>query len=116
MQRARLLLSAEADNAFATLPPGLAGLPLHKRMEMLRRDMPAELASAISEQLDLRARAAARDFPAVDRWVFTVSGLEMITHPVVARRRAQRLAALGYRLPTSPVGLAETSLHSSKRG
>lgn len=105
MQRARLLLSAEADNAFANLPPGVAALPLHKRMETLRREMPAELASAISEQLDLRARAAARDFATVDHWFFTVSGLEMITHPVVARRRAQRLATLGLPLADLTCGI-----------
>ena len=79
----------------AAIPPGFHDVPLHKRMELLRRDMPPELASAVSEQLDLRARAAARGFPSAHLWLYSADGLEMVTHPTVASRRAQRLTKLG---------------------
>jgi hypothetical protein len=93
--RARLLVSNDATRAFTNLPAGATELPLNQRLAALRRQMPPELASAVSEQIDLRARAFARGFPNARTWLFTPPGLEMVTHPLVASRRAERVAALG---------------------
>lgn len=54
-----------------------------------------DLASAAITQAGLRARAAAKFGPDADRMFFTRAGLEQATRAVVARRRAERLAAAG---------------------
>ncbi|WP_103528639.1 class I SAM-dependent methyltransferase [Streptomyces sp. SM12] len=64
----------------------------------LRRDHPAELVSAALAQAALRRRAVAK-FGAEDaaRMFFTADGVEQATRAGVARRRAERFAALGVR-------------------
>ena len=60
----------------------------------LRRQFPANEASALAEQLTLRVRGA-RNHGYHRDLLYTPHGLEMMTHPIVAERRAQRLASLG---------------------
>lgn len=93
-ERAQWLTSAEGLRALASLAPVLATMPLGKRADALRRDFAPWQASALSEQVDLRARAESR-FGKPPLSLYTASGLEMMTHPSVAARRASRLAAHG---------------------
>lgn len=56
----------------------------------------AALARAAAQQSQLRRRAATTFGVAADGLLFTRSGLEQATRPVVAGRRADRLAAAGF--------------------
>lgn len=90
--RARYLVSAAGREALAAVPASLdARDPLRLATELRKAYPPAE-ASALAEQLSLRARAAGRG---IDGVLLTTHGLEMMTHPVVAARRAARLAGAG---------------------
>jgi hypothetical protein len=94
LARARYLVSGRGKAALASLPASLAELPLNSLAATLRRDFASVEAAALGEQVTLRARAAERH--GADRGLlFTAEGLEMMTHPAVAQRRAARLAALG---------------------
>ncbi len=94
VERARYLVSAAGRSDLAALPPALEGEEPARLTLALRRRFPAEQAAALAEQVTLRARARAR-FGAVPLALFTAEGLEMMTHPLVATRRAGRLARLG---------------------
>ncbi len=94
LARARFLASARGQAALASLPLGLADQPLNRLADILRRDYPAGEAAALGEQVILRARAASRVTLPAD-FLFTGDGLAMMTHPLVAARRAARLACLG---------------------
>lgn len=90
--RAKYLVSTAGREALAasrTLDPSDA-LKLSKE---LRRGLPPEVASAVAEQLTLSARAL-RNHGRQPGWLYTAEGLEMMTHPLVAERRAARLATL----------------------
>jgi hypothetical protein len=93
MQRARYLVSpagrADLESACRTDP---GGNPM-ERATALRRRFPAAQAAAIGEQLALRDKARERGLPAMG-WLYTAEGQQMMTHPLVAERRARRLAAL----------------------
>lgn len=90
--RARYLVSAAGREALGALPPSLARRdPLRLATELRKSHPPAE-ASALAEQVSLRARAAGRG---VEGMLLTAHGLEMMTHPIVAARRAARIAAGG---------------------
>ncbi|MGE0602032.1 MAG: hypothetical protein AB7J35_21620 [Dehalococcoidia bacterium] len=116
IERARFLVSQKGREALADLP---ADLPVSNPTLLattLRRSFPPEEASALAEQLTLRARAF-RNHGIERDFLFTADGLEMMTHPVVAQRRAQRLAALGAPCVDATTGiggdlfaLAQTSL------
>src|SRR5262249_5648361 len=54
-----------------------------------------ELAAQALTQVELRRRAVAKFGAEADRLLFTRAGLEQATRTVVARRRAERLAAAG---------------------
>jgi hypothetical protein len=60
----------------------------------LRRRFPPPEAAALGEQLALRDKARERGLPATG-WLYTAEGQQMMTHPLVAERRARRLAARG---------------------
>jgi hypothetical protein len=94
LARARFLASARGQAALASLRPGLAEEPLNRLSDILRRDYPPDEAAALGEQVTLRARAASR-FNGLKDFVFTTDGLAMMTHPLVAARRAGRLACAG---------------------
>lgn len=94
IERARWLVSPEGRAALDSLPPGLDSLTPTALADRLRRTWPAQSASALAEQVTLRAKASSR-FGSDLGMIFTPSGLEMMTHPLVASRRAARLASLG---------------------
>lgn len=90
--RARYLVSEAGRSALASLP---ADLPVANPTQLsteLRRSFPAGEASALAEQLTLRLRAV-RNHGAGREFLYTADGLEMMTHPLVAARRAARLAS-----------------------
>lgn len=94
LERARYLVSEEGRRALASLPAAMETLSPNALARTLRREhRPAE-ASALGEQVTLRRRARER-FGEETRLLLTPTGLEMMTHPVVAARRAARLAASG---------------------
>lgn len=95
IDRARFLVSPSAANALATGEQDLAPLPLHVRAQRLRESFSPEQAAALSEQIDLRAKARERFGIEPGDMRFTNDGLEMATHPRVAERRARRLGAFG---------------------
>jgi hypothetical protein len=91
IERARYLAGAGKE-VLSGLDAELVGMPLTRRLAVLRKTFPAGEAAALSEQIDLRAKAHAR-FAGWDGRLFTAEGLEMTTHPAVAARRARRVAA-----------------------
>ncbi len=95
LDRARFLISLAAARVLADAETSLVGLSLHQRAAALRKELPPADAAALSEQIDLRAHAARRWEAPPGDWRFTRDGLEMATHPIVAARRAARLAAHG---------------------
>jgi hypothetical protein len=104
IERARWLVSDAGRAALAALPRGLADWAPHKLADRLReRFVPAE-ASALAEQVTLRSKAEAR-FGNDLGMLYTADGLEMMTHPVVASRRATRLASLGLPVADLTCGL-----------
>lgn len=92
--RARYLVSARGRAHLASLPPGCEGFDPVQLSTLLRRSFAPGEAAALGEQVVLHARATAR-FGGEAGWLFTAEGLEMMTHPLVAARRAARLARLG---------------------
>lgn len=94
LARARYLVSPAGRTALATLDPGLAALPPTALATHLRRDHLPAAAAALGEQLVLRAHAAGRLGSLAPPFLWTPAGLEMMTHPLVAARRAERIAAL----------------------
>ncbi len=93
-ERARWLASRAGREALEGLGAGLEGLDPAGLAGRLRRTFPAEVAAALGEQLALRQRARER-FGELPVMLYTAEGLEMMTHPLVARRRAARVAGLG---------------------
>jgi hypothetical protein len=94
LDRARYLVSREGRAALEELPREIEREDPTRLAALLRRTFPPEAAGALAEQVGLRARARFR-FGEVPLPLFTAAGLEMMTHPLVARRRAARLAGLG---------------------
>lgn len=101
--RARYLLSEAGQAALAAHGGADASDPV-KLATALRRSLPSEEASAAGEQLTLRARAV-RNHGRSDGWLYTAHGLEMMTHPMVAERRAARLSPLGLPVADLTCGL-----------
>jgi hypothetical protein len=104
IERARYLVSPDGRAALASLAPVTPHDDPNTLVARLRRAYPPDAASALSEQAALRARASTR-FPAVPEMFLTGPGLEMMTHPLVAERRATRLAALGLAVADLTCGL-----------
>ncbi len=95
LSRARFLVSGEGRAALAGLAPGLDRLTATALATLLRKSFAPEEAAALAEQVTLRAKAGARLTAAQAGWVLSREGSEMMTHPLVAGRRAARLAELG---------------------
>jgi hypothetical protein len=99
LERARYLASPEGQRTLAAAAKLVEGFgvdptdPLRTSW-LLRRSLAPDHAAAVSEQLMLRARAQ-RNHGREGEWLYTSEGLEMMTHPLVAERRAARLAGLG---------------------
>ncbi len=86
------------------MPAELGALPINQLASRLRLEFPPEEASALAEQVALRGRAAGR-FGGLPGFIYTTEGLEMMTHPFVAERRASRLAGLGLPVADLTCGL-----------
>ena len=93
VERARYVTSPDGMRAVTNHADDALGDPL-RLQGRLRKAHSAEHASAIAEQLVLRAKAAER-FGASPLPLYSPDGLEMMTHPLVAARRAARLVSLG---------------------
>ena len=104
LARARYLTSAHGSSALAGLPNGLAELPVTQLSKELRKRYPADEAAALGEQVALRSKAEQRGVRSTG-WLFSPTGLEMMTHPLVARRRAERLMQIGLRVADLTCGL-----------
>jgi len=104
LERARYLTSSAARRALESLDPALAALPPTRLADRLRRDFPPFEAAALAEQLVLRARARER-FGGELPFLYSSPGLEMMTHPAVAHRRAGRLERLGLPVADLTAGL-----------
>lgn len=104
LERARFLVSPGGRAALESLPADLpVNLP-NQLASQLRRAFPPAEASALAEQVTLRVRAK-RNQGCERPFLYTQLGLEMMTHPVVAARRAERLAALNLSLADLTCGL-----------
>ncbi|MEZ4481612.1 MAG: hypothetical protein R3B97_10745 [Dehalococcoidia bacterium] len=103
LSRARYLVSERGRQDLQSVSTLSSADPV-ARSTRLRALFPPEAAAALGEQLTLRTRATGRiDEPA--SWLFTANGLQMMTHPLVANRRARRLAALGLPVADLTCGL-----------
>lgn len=92
--RARYLISPAGREALAAVPAAIRELDVVALATALRKHHAPGKASALAEQVTLASRAAQR-FGRPLPFLFTPAGLEMMTHPAVAARRAVRLATLG---------------------
>jgi hypothetical protein len=75
-----------------------------ERASLLRQRYSPGEAAALGEQLSLRERAAGRGLP-VDGWLYSAEGQQMMTHPLVASRRASRFALAGRTVADLTCGL-----------
>jgi hypothetical protein len=103
LARARYLASNRGRAALAGTPPELAQLVPHTLAATLRKSLPPEEAAAIAEQLTLRAQA--RDRLGDTDMLLTSDGMQAMTNPAVAKRRAQRLATLDLPLADLTAGI-----------
>lgn len=95
IDRARYLVSRQGRGDLATAEASIRDLDPNRLATALRKSFAPDHAAALAEQLTLRARARQRLGEAFHDMLLTPEGLEMMTHPLVARRRAQRMASLG---------------------
>lgn len=105
LERARYLVSDAGRAALAALEPELASLGPVALSTALRKRFPASEASALAEQLTLRAKVAGRLGDHRGNFLLTAAGSEMMTHPLVAERRAARLASAGVPVADVTCGL-----------
>jgi hypothetical protein len=104
IERARYLVSPAGRAALAAVPLDAGRDDPNRLVTGLRKShLPAE-ASALAEQATLRSKAIQR-FGHDPSMLLTAPGLEMMTHPLVAQRRARRLAALGLLVADLTCGL-----------
>lgn len=104
IHRARYLRSPAGQEALASLAPSLARLSPTQLATELRRTFPPFEASALAEQVTLRAKAETR-FGYDPGFLLSEPGLEMMTHPIVAERRARRLGNLALPVADLTCGL-----------
>lgn len=102
LARARYLVSSAGRQALASLPAGYETLAPTVLATRLRAIHPPDEAAALAEQVTLRARARQRG---ISGFLLAAAGLEMMTHPLVAERRARRLAAFGLPVADLTCGL-----------
>lgn len=103
IDRARYLVSPRGRDDLRAVSALPAADPVALSRLLRARFEPAP-AAALGEQLTLRERAAGR-IADPGSWIFTPSGLQMMTHPLVASRRALRLASLGLPVADLTCGL-----------
>lgn len=95
IERARYLVSPRGRADLTAAESSVHDLEPNRLAAALRKSYGPNEAAALAEQLTLRARARQRFGDDFRDMLFTAEGLEMMTHPLVARRRARRLATLG---------------------
>lgn len=103
MERARFVASPGGRRAIASVPAEWASLSALSLATRLRGEFPAREAAAIGEQITLRTDAAERLFHT--EALLSSDGLQMMTHPSVAARRASRLATIGLPVADLTAGL-----------
>lgn len=101
--RARYLVSPAGRLALNSAPRDAAALAPHRLADLLRKHLPPEAAAAVAEQLTLRERARPR--LGATRLLLSADGFEAMTHPLVARRRAERLQRIGLPVVDLTAGL-----------
>lgn len=104
IERARYLVSPAGRAALAAIPLDAGRDDPNRLVTGLRKAHPPAEASALAEQATLRSKAAAR-FGQDPAMLLTATGLEMMTHPLAAERRARRLARLGLPVADLTCGL-----------
>jgi hypothetical protein len=104
VSRARYLASDAGRAALRRFEGDYSAVSPHRLAADLRRSFSPEEASALSEQITLRAKARER-FGDDRPFLYSAEGLEMMTHPLVAQRRARRLVALGLPVADLTCGL-----------
>lgn len=115
IERARYLVSPAGRSALAEIPVEAGRGDPNRLVSALRKRHPPAEASALAEQAILRARAAGR-FGQDPGMLLTGPGLEMMTHPLVAERRARRLARLGLPVADLTCGLGGDLRACAERG
>ncbi len=117
VERARFLVSPQGAEALSLatardLPKGLV-----ERAAALRKLLSPAEASAVGEQLALRDRAHERlGELAPDAFLYSDAGLQMMTHPLVAARRALRFAGAGHAVVDATCGLGGDARAFAKAG
>lgn len=104
IERARYLVSPAGRAALAAMPLDAGRDDPNRLVTSLRKAHPPAEASALAEQASLRSKAAGR-FGHDPAMLLTAPGLEMMTHPLVAERRARRLASLAFPVADLTCGL-----------
>lgn len=104
IERARYLVSPAGRAALAAIPLDAGRDDPNRLVTGLRKIHPPAEASALAEQSTLRSKADAR-FGHDPGMLLTAPSLEMMTHPLVAERRARRLASLGIPVADLTCGL-----------
>jgi hypothetical protein len=104
IDRARYLVSNAGREALGGAPSEYAALDPNRLATTLRRVHPARESAALAEQIVLGENSRAR-FGEDLGFLLTADGLQMMTHPVVARRRAARLASFGLLVADLTCGL-----------
>ncbi|MCA9844207.1 MAG: SAM-dependent methyltransferase [Dehalococcoidia bacterium] len=105
LERARYLVSSAGVAALAALQEEVVPAGLVAQSGYLRKQFPPAEAAALGEQLTLQERARHRHGDLVQPFLYTDAGLQMMTHPLVAARRAARLAAPGTAIVDATCGL-----------
>jgi len=96
LERARYLVSPAGREALERAESAGYDTDPNRLVSALRKLYPAIEAAALADQLHLRARARTRFGAEYRSMLLSAAGLEMMTHPLVARRRAVRLASAGH--------------------
>jgi SAM-dependent methyltransferase len=111
------LRTVEGEAALAAAGKWVSGDPLVAVTALRGAGFAPELASAAVTQAALRARAVSKFGPDALAMFFTRAGLEQATRAVVARRRAQRLAAAGvHRVADLGCGVGADALAFARAG
>ena len=105
LERARYLVSPAGREALEQATAAGYDLEPNRLAAALRKLHPPAESAAIAEQLALNARARTRFGADYRRMLLSAAGLEMMTHPLVARRRAARLAGTGRRVADLTCGI-----------
>ncbi|WP_091443779.1 THUMP-like domain-containing protein [Micromonospora yangpuensis] len=117
LEQLAALRTPEGSAALATAARLAGGDPLRAAGALRATGVPAGLAAAALTQAELRRRAVGKFGPVAAGMFFTRAGLEQATRSVVARRRAERLRAVGVdTLADLGCGLGADALAAARAG